>query len=71
MDCSSHIMADSHIYAIVLAGFFLFCAAISVLFVYDAGDIRISRKQQRASCIMKKFILIPFVFLSFFANGTK
>jgi maltose/moltooligosaccharide transporter len=35
------------IYSIVLAGFFLFCAAISVLFVYDAGDIRISRKQQR------------------------
>lgn len=35
------------IYTIVLAGFFLFCAAISVLFVYDAGDIRISRKQQR------------------------
>jgi maltose/moltooligosaccharide transporter len=37
------------IYAIVLAGFLLFCAAISVLFVYDAGDIRISRaKRNRA-----------------------
>ena len=42
-----HIYGNQPIYAIVLAGFFLFCAAISVLFVYDAGDIRISRKQQR------------------------
>jgi maltose/moltooligosaccharide transporter len=42
-----HIYGGQPIYAIVLAGFFLFCAAISVLFVYDAGDIRISRKQQR------------------------
>jgi maltose/moltooligosaccharide transporter len=31
------------IYAIVLAGFLLFCAAISVLFVYDAEDIRIKK----------------------------
>jgi maltose/moltooligosaccharide transporter len=42
-----HIYGGQPIYAIVLAGFFLFCAAISVLFVYDAGDIRVSRKQQR------------------------
>ncbi|MEJ0080800.1 MAG: MFS transporter [Puia sp.] len=42
-----HIYGGQPIYAIVLAGFFLFCAAISVLFVYDAGDIRISRKKQR------------------------
>ena len=35
------------IYAIVLAGFLLFCAAISVLFVYDAGDIRISRTKPK------------------------
>jgi maltose/moltooligosaccharide transporter len=42
-----HIYGGQPIFAIVLAGFFLFCAAISVLFVYDAGDIRISRKQQR------------------------
>ncbi len=42
-----HIYGGQPIYAIVLAGFFLFCAAISVLFVYDEGDIRISRKQQR------------------------
>ncbi len=41
-----HIYGGQSIYAIVLAGFFLFCAAISVLFVYDAGDIRISRKKQ-------------------------
>jgi maltose/moltooligosaccharide transporter len=42
-----YIYGGQPIYAIVLAGFFFFCAAISVLFVYDAGDIRISRKQQR------------------------
>ena len=41
-----HIYGGQPIYAIVLAGFFLFCAAISVLFVYDAGDIRVSRKMQ-------------------------
>ena len=37
------------IYAIVLAGFLLFCAAISVLFVYDAGDIRIRRTKSKLS----------------------
>ena len=42
-----HLYAGQPIFAIVLAGFFLFCAAISVLFVYDAGDIRISRKKTR------------------------
>jgi maltose/moltooligosaccharide transporter len=41
-----HLYGGQSIYAIVLAGFFLFCAAISVLFVYDEGDIRISRKMQ-------------------------
>ncbi len=41
-----HLYGGQPIYAIVLAGFFLFCAAISVLFVYDAGDIRISRKMK-------------------------
>jgi maltose/moltooligosaccharide transporter len=33
------------IYAIVLAGFLLICAAISVLFVYDAGAIRIRQEK--------------------------
>ncbi len=33
------------IYSIVLAGFFLICAAISVLFVYDAGAIRIKTEK--------------------------
>ncbi|HCL82545.1 MAG TPA: MFS transporter, partial [Chitinophagaceae bacterium] len=42
-----HLYGGQPIYAIVLAGFFLFCAAISVLFVYDAGDIRISREKTR------------------------
>jgi maltose/moltooligosaccharide transporter len=46
-----HIYGGQPIYAIVLAGFFLFCAAVSVLFVYDAGDIRISRKQQRLAAL--------------------
>lgn len=39
-----HIYGGQPIYAIVLAGFFLICAAISVLFVYDEGGIKI--KQQ-------------------------
>jgi maltose/moltooligosaccharide transporter len=36
-----HLYGGQPIYAIVLAGFFMICAAISVLFVYDAGAIRI------------------------------
>lgn len=35
------------IYAIVLAGFFMLCAAISVLFVYDAGAIQIKQQKMR------------------------
>ena len=34
------------IYAIVLAGFFMLCAAISVLFVYDAGAVKIKQEKQ-------------------------
>ncbi len=36
-----HLYNGQPIYAIVLAGFFMLCAAVSVLFVYDAGSIRI------------------------------
>ncbi len=36
-----HIYNGQPIYAIVLAGFFMICAAISVLFVYDEGAIKI------------------------------
>lgn len=42
-----NIYGGQPIYAIVLAGFFMLCAAISVLFVYDAGAIRI--KQERTT----------------------
>lgn len=35
------------IYAIVLAGFFMLCAAVSVLFVYDAGAIHIKQQKMR------------------------
>lgn len=38
-----HIYNGQPIYAIVLAGFFLLCGAVSVLFVYDAGAIRIKQ----------------------------
>jgi maltose/moltooligosaccharide transporter len=38
-----HIYGGQPIYAIVLAGFFMICAAVSVLFVYDAGAIRIKQ----------------------------
>jgi len=36
-----HLYGGKPIYAIVLAGIFMICAAICVLFVYDAGAIRI------------------------------
>lgn len=36
-----HIYNGQPIYAIVLAGFFMLCAAVSVLFVYDEGAIKI------------------------------
>ncbi|MEZ5051560.1 MAG: MFS transporter [Chitinophagales bacterium] len=35
---------DNAIYAIVMSGIFMFCAAISVLYVQDKTDIRLSRK---------------------------
>ncbi len=35
-----HIYGGQPIYAVVLAGFFMICAAICCLFVYDAGDAR-------------------------------
>lgn len=39
--------AGQPIYAIVLAGFLLLCAAVSVLFVYDGGDVRFSKRKMR------------------------
>ncbi|MGN6616877.1 MAG: MFS transporter [Ilyomonas sp.] len=41
-----HLYNGQPIYAIVLAGFFMLCAAISVLFVYDAGAIKIKQEKQ-------------------------
>ena len=35
-----HIYGGQPIYAVVLAGFFMICAAISCLFIYDAGDAK-------------------------------
>ncbi len=40
-----HIYGSQYIYAIVMAGFCLICAAICVLFVYDAGAIRIKEEE--------------------------
>jgi maltose/moltooligosaccharide transporter len=40
-----HLYGGQPIYAIILAGFFMICAAISVLFVYDAGAVSINEKQ--------------------------
>lgn len=40
-----HLYGGQPIYAIVLAGFFMICAAISVLFVYDAGAIKIKAEK--------------------------
>jgi maltose/moltooligosaccharide transporter len=44
-----NIYGGQPIYAIVLAGFFMLCAAVSVLFVYDAGAIRIRQEKANAS----------------------
>lgn len=35
------IYKDNAIYAIVMSGIFMFCAAVSVLYVHDDGDIRV------------------------------
>ena len=40
-----HIYGGQPIYAIVLAGFFLICGAVSVLFVYDEGAVKIKQQQ--------------------------
>ena len=44
-----HLYGGQPIYAIVLAGFFMICAAISVLFVYDVGAIRIQQQKKSFS----------------------
>lgn len=38
-----HLYGGQPIYAIVLAGFLMLCAAVSVLFVYDAGAVKIKQ----------------------------
>ncbi|MEB3059468.1 hypothetical protein VJI94_08555, partial [Parvimonas sp. D9] len=40
-----NIYGGQPIYAIVLAGFLMLCGAVSVLFVYDAGAIRIKQEK--------------------------
>jgi len=40
-----HIYGNQAIYAIVLAGVFMICAAISCLFIYDAGDIKFKKQK--------------------------
>jgi len=41
-----HLYNGQPIYAIVLAGFFMICGAISVLFVYDAGAVEIKKEKK-------------------------
>ena len=41
-----HIYNGQSIYAIVLAGFFMLCGAVSVLFVYDAGAVSIKQENE-------------------------
>ena len=40
-----HIYGNQPIYAIVMSGIFMLCAAVSVVYVYDPGSIKI--KQQK------------------------
>ncbi len=44
-----HLYGGRPIYAIVLAGFFMLCAAVSVLFVYDEGAVKIKRENLSSS----------------------
>jgi maltose/moltooligosaccharide transporter len=39
-----HIYGGQPIYAIVLAGFLMLCASVSVLFVYDPGASKLASK---------------------------
>lgn len=39
-----HLYGGHPIYAIILAGFFMLCAAVSVLFVYDSGAVKIKEE---------------------------
>ena len=41
-----HLYGNQPIYAIVLAGFIMLCAAVSVLFVYDEGAIKIKAEKK-------------------------
>ncbi len=41
-----NIYNNQPVYALVLAGIFMICAAISVIYVYDPGAIRIKQEQQ-------------------------
>lgn len=41
-----HIYGNQPIYAIVLAGFCMLCAAVSVLFVYDDGGMRLRQEKK-------------------------
>jgi maltose/moltooligosaccharide transporter len=43
-----NIYNNEPVYAIVLAGIFMICAAISVIFVYDPGAIRIEEEKKMA-----------------------
>jgi maltose/moltooligosaccharide transporter len=39
-----HIYNNEPVYAIVIAGIFMLCAAVSVIYVYDPADIRLEKK---------------------------
>jgi maltose/moltooligosaccharide transporter len=41
----SHLYNGQPIYAIVLAGIFMLCAAVSVIYVYDPADVSIKVQQ--------------------------
>ena len=41
-----HLYNGQSIYAIVLAGIFMICAAISVIYVYDPASVRVTNKQR-------------------------
>lgn len=43
-----HIYGNQPVYAILLAGIFMLCAAVSVIYVYDPGAITISKQKKQS-----------------------
>jgi maltose/moltooligosaccharide transporter len=41
-----YLYGNQPVYALVMSGVFMLCAAISVIYVYDPGEIKLASKNQ-------------------------